>query len=117
MQRMTEGDLAEIPGTLVSDRKLSILISKAERGEADVKLARDEARELYDLMVQTYEMRLENQSKFHKLENDLMMKALKKLERDSGPSWYEHPVFVATISVVSTVAVFYGATEAVKAAQ
>jgi len=114
-QRLKEGEPAGISGTILSDRKLAKLLSKAEMGDAREKLAKEEAAELQELLKATYEARFQNQEAFHKQEMDLMMRHLKQLEEEAGPEWYEHPVFVAVISVATATAIFYGSVKAVQA--
>ena len=114
-QTLAKGQQAGISGVLMSPRKAAKLVTQAEQTQERVDLAKAEAKELLDLTKAAFEERLKSQAEFNAMEKDLLMKQIENLEKLQGPRWYEHPIFVATVSVAATIGVFYGATEIVKA--
>ena len=115
LQIVVKGETVPFTGALLTPRRAAKAGAKAEQCDARVETVQSEMRDRLMLTEKLMVDRLDNAAQSHKLEIDLMMRRMKQLEDSLGPRWYEHPIFVATVTVATTVAVFYGATEVVKA--
>lgn len=109
---ITKGEIAPFSGQLLST-ELSIdlglkatycqkkidLELKFQKKNLDLDLALE--KELRDIDQKSYEAR-----------EKLLMK---RLEESQTTHWYQHPAFVATVSVVTTFLLIWGARETLKA--
>ena len=117
VQAVTEGELVPFSGQLMTHRRAAKLVTTTEQCADERALDLEEAHELHQIQLNLLKQQRENDEASHKLQLDLMMKRMQQMEDTLGPEWYEHPAFVATVSVVLTVAVFAAAVKTVEALQ
>jgi hypothetical protein len=98
---LPEGVVAPFAGVLQTPRQAAELAAKAEFTDERIKAAAD-------VEIRLAKNEIEKLKAIHavelKAEVDKRLAAEKALE-DAGPAFYEHPVFVAAVAVVATVAV------------
>lgn len=114
---LLEGQKAPFGGQLLTPKLAVDLGLKADRCDERLKLELSRVTGLaavqkeLDLKLLTIERDTE------KAKVEALQKALKKTEDlVPKPPWYEHPAFVATVTVVATVAVLFLSVKAVQLA-
>jgi hypothetical protein len=104
-QPLLEGEPAPFSGQLLTPKLAIKLGQKAASFDVRLKLELDRNRELFELD-------LELEKKLHQIDQDACKKQVdlltERLEKAQLEKWYQHPLFVATISVVITSALFVG---------
>jgi len=111
-QELSKGEIAPFDGQLLSVDLAIDLGQKAtfcdKRLNLELKFQEKRLNLKLDLEKRLHEI----DSKAWESERKLL---LTRLEEASSPPWYEHPAFVATVSVILTVGVIWGARETLKA--
>lgn len=105
-------DVAPFSGQLLSTELSIDLGLKAMYCDERLKLELNFQKKSLDLDLALEKRLRENDRKAWEAKEALL---LERLEEAQGVSWYEHPAFVATVSVICTVLVFWGARETLKA--
>lgn len=111
-QPLQEGETAAFSGQLLTP-KLAIQLGQAADSfdvRLELELGRVEDKYKLDLAFQKKVLKLEKAG--CKKQTDLLSSRLKDAQLEH---WYQHPIFVATISVAATVLVWFGAVYTIKA--
>jgi hypothetical protein len=108
---LTEGETAPFSGQLLTTELSLDLGLKADFCDQRIKLELKFQKKTLDLELDLERRLHELDRQAAKTKEDLL---LKRLEEATGAPWYEHPAFVATVSVIVTVLVFIGARETLK---
>lgn len=111
-QPLLKGEVAPFSGQLLTPKLAIDLGQKAESFDIRLKLELEYVRKLYelDLKLEKNLRKLDNNSCTEKV--NLLSDRLKDAKLDN---WYQHPLFVATISVVLTTGLFIGGVYLFKA--
>ena len=116
VQPLLEGEQAPFSGQLLSTRKAIKLFQlvesckeqtaiEVERVSGLARVDLDLTKKLRDIDRDSYDAQM-----------TLLQERLKEAKALQGAPWYESPLFVATVTVVVTSVVFFGAIQAVDAA-
>lgn len=117
VQAVTEGEPVPFSGQLMTHRRAAKLVVTNEQCADERALDLEEAHEIHQIQVKALEQRRKNDFETCKLQIDLLNQRMMQMQEELAPPWYEHPAFVATVSVVLTVAVFAAAVKTVEALQ
>lgn len=109
---LLKGATAPFSGQLLSTELSITLGLKAMYCDDRLKLELDFLKKDLGLELNLERQLRENDRKAWEAKEALL---LDRLEEAQGVSWYEHPAFVATVTVICTVLVFWGARETLKA--
>lgn len=108
VQPLLEGESAPFSGQLLTNRRAAKLAVKADQCGERVQLAIEETLAKAALDLQLEKALRANDLEAWQQKEKLLTQAVQK-------PWWEHPVVVATITVIATSAVYWGAVEVVKA--
>jgi len=109
---LQKGELAPYAGQLLSAPLAIDLGMKAMYCDERLKLELNFLKKDLGLELNLERQLRENDRKVWEAKEALL---LRRLEEAHSRPWYEHPAFVAVVSVVGTVLVFWGARETLKA--
>ena len=111
---LNEGDIAPYSGQLLTTKLAVVLGQKAASFDIRLELELSRVEELHRLDLDLEKKKAKIDREASKEQIDLLKGRLKEAEEGL---WYEHPAFVATVSVVLTVVLFYGAAYAIKSVE
>jgi len=107
VQPLLEGESAPFSGQLLSPRRAAKLAVLAGNADERARLAVEEAEEVW-------RVKLEAERRLRVNDNAANRLKVEMLERASARPFYEHPLFVAAVTVAGCVAVYFLALETVK---
>lgn len=115
VQAVSEGETVPFAGQLMTHRRAAKLVTTTEQCADERALDLEEASELHQIQLDLLKKQRANDQEAAKMKLDLVMKRMEQMEEELAPKWYERPPFVATVTVVLTVAVFVSAVKTVEA--
>lgn len=111
VQIVAAGEEVPFAGALMTFRRAARLTVAAEQCDDLRALDLGEAHELHQIQLKAMQDQRDADAETHELQLGLYQQR----EEELAPVWYEHPIFVAGVSIALTALVFVGAVETVKA--
>lgn len=108
---MHKGDVAPFAGQLLSTPLAIDLSIKADSCDDRIKLELTFQKKTLDLNLDLEKRLRQIDFEAAQIKEALL---LERLEEAQGIAWHDHPVFVASVSVVATVLLIWGARETLK---
>lgn len=112
VQNVSMGESVPFPGMLMSYRRAAKMVATTELCVEQRALDRSQADEIHQIELNL----LKDQRKLDQEAFEAQIDLMRQREETIVPAWYERPFFVAGVTVLATVGIFFAATQAVNAA-
>jgi hypothetical protein len=109
-----KGEVAPFSGQLITNKRASInagLLLQVEDLPKRLEVEKQRIQKLADIDLRLAKKEHDIDKKACKAQKDLLKERLKEAKEEGEPPFWERPAFVATVTVILTAAVFYGAFE------